>query len=61
MDINYLLFRQQVERSRAKVATSMISREIHEQLAKEYERRIEQVTDGRLVFISGQRRRATDD
>ena len=60
MDVNYLFFRQQVERSRAKTATSAISRKIHEQLAGEYERQIEQMTDGRVVFVSGQAQRASD-
>lgn len=54
MDINYLFLRQQVERSRAEAATSSIARNIHERLADEYERQIEQVTDGRIVFVSGQ-------
>ena len=60
MDVNYLFFRQQVERSRAKAATSDISRRIHEQLAGEYERHIEQMTDGRIVFVSGEAQRASD-
>lgn len=54
MDINYLFLRQQVERSRAEAATSGIARKVHEQLAGEYERQIEQVSDGRIVFASGQ-------
>ena len=61
MDINYLLYRQQVERSRAKAATSATSRKIHEQLAGEYERQIEQVTNGRIVFVSGKAQRASAD
>lgn len=60
MDINYLLFRQQVERSRANAATSDISRKIHEQLAGEYERQIEEVTDGRIVFVAGKAQPASD-
>lgn len=60
MDVNYLFFRQQVERSRAKTAISDISRRIHEQLAGQYERQIEQVTEGRVVFVSGQAMRASD-
>ena len=44
MDLNYLLFRQQVERSRAKVSESDAAREAHEKLASAYEQRIEQST-----------------
>lgn len=60
MDVNYLFLRQQVERSRAKAATSDISRKIHEQLAGEYERQIEQITNGRIVFVSGSAEAASD-
>jgi len=52
-DINYLFLRQQIERSRAKAATSNVARKIHEQLADEYERQIEEVSEGRVTFISG--------
>ncbi|HEV2595169.1 MAG TPA: hypothetical protein VGU01_08230 [Sphingomicrobium sp.] len=52
-DINYLFLRQQVERSRAKAATSNVAKKIHEQLAGEYERQIERASDGRVTFISG--------
>jgi len=51
MDINYLFQRQQIERSRAKVATSDVARRIHERLAGEYERQIEEVTKGRVSFV----------
>lgn len=61
MDINYLFFRQQVERSRAKTATSDISRNIHAQLAGEYERKIEELTNGRVVFVGGNAQRAAAD
>jgi hypothetical protein len=50
VDINYLFLRQQIERSRAKAATSNTARKIHEQLAGEYERQIEEVTEGRVMF-----------
>ena len=50
MDINYLFLRQQMERSRAKAATSPVARKIHERLANEYERLIEQATRGRISF-----------
>lgn len=60
MDLNYLFLRQQVERSRAEAATSGLARTIHEQLAGEYERQIEEITDGRIVFASGQAQQAPD-
>ena len=46
MDINYLFLRQQTERSRAETAGSDVARKIHEQLATEYERLIEDATKG---------------
>jgi hypothetical protein len=51
VDINYLFLRQQTERSRANAAASDIARKIHEQLAKEYERLIEDATQGRISFV----------
>lgn len=51
MDINYLFLRQQTERSRARAATSDVARRIHEQLADEYERLIEDATAGRVSFV----------
>lgn len=51
VDINYLFLRQQTERSRARAATSDVARRIHEQLAIEYERLIEDATRGRINFI----------
>jgi hypothetical protein len=51
VDINYLLLRQQTERSRAEAATSKDARKIHEQLASEYERLIEDATGGRVNFV----------
>ena len=50
MDINYLFLRQQTERSRAEAATSEPARNIHQQLAIEYERLIEDATEGRVSF-----------
>lgn len=44
MDLNYLLYRQQVERSMAAAATSEAARKTHEEMAKSYEQRIEQLT-----------------
>lgn len=51
MDINYLFLRQQTERSRAEAATSEVARRLHEQLANEYERRIQDATSGRVSFV----------
>lgn len=55
MDINYLFLRQQIERSRAQAAGSDVARRIHEQLADEYERLIEDATGGRVTFAHPQR------
>ena len=43
-DLNYLFYRQQVERSRAETAGTQTAREAHETLAKRYEEQIEQLT-----------------
>jgi hypothetical protein len=40
-----------MERSRAATATSDVARRIHEQLANEYERLIEDATEGRVTFV----------
>jgi hypothetical protein len=51
VDINYLLLRQQTEKSCAEAATTEEARRIHEQLANQYERLIEQATNGRISFV----------
>jgi hypothetical protein len=56
VDINYLFLRQQTERSRALTATSDVAGNIHEQLAREYERMIEDATGGRITFVGSARR-----
>jgi hypothetical protein len=43
-DLNYLFFRQQVERSRAEVAASDAARLAHEELAEAYEDQIDEST-----------------
>jgi hypothetical protein len=53
VDINYLFHRQQTERSRAQASTSDVARKIHDQLASEYERLIEDATDRRITFVHG--------
>lgn len=41
MDLNYLFYRQQVERSRAEGASTEAARRAHEELARKYEEQIE--------------------
>jgi hypothetical protein len=53
LDLNYLFLRQQTERSRARAAASEVARTIHEQLASQYERMIEDATGGRVTFVHG--------
>lgn len=55
MDINYLFHRQQAERTRAEAATTEAARDIHEHLAREYERMIELATNGRITFVGTRR------
>jgi hypothetical protein len=43
-DLNYLFFRQQVERIRAETAASDAARKAHEELAEAYEERIVEST-----------------
>lgn len=45
MDLNYLLYRQQVERSMAAAASTDAVRKTHEELARQYEKQIERLTD----------------
>ena len=49
-DLNYLLYRQQVERSRASSAASAAARRAHGELADLYQRRIERLTGGNIRF-----------
>jgi hypothetical protein len=44
MDLNYLLHRQQVERSRAEAATAEEARSAHESMARKYEEQINELT-----------------
>lgn len=44
MDLNYLFFRQQVERSRAEAAADETARQVHGELARKYEEQIDQLT-----------------
>ena len=50
MDLNYLLRRQQVERTRAQAADGDEARTAHEQLARCYEAMIVDATNGTLSF-----------
>jgi hypothetical protein len=61
VDVNYLFLRQQMERSRAMTATSDAARNIHEQLANEYERLIEDATAGRVSFVRSRRTAASTE
>jgi len=58
MDLNYLFYRQQVERSTAETANSEAACRIHGELAREYENRIHRLTNGRNLFPSNPRERA---
>lgn len=49
-DLNYLLHRQQVERTRAESAPSDAARKAHEELALHYEEEIQRLTRGSLRF-----------
>ena len=49
-DLNYLFHRQQIERSRAKAASSSAARVAHEELAAAYEEQINRSTaDGFIL------------
>ena len=50
MDLNYLFHRQQVERTRSETAETLEARTAHEQLAKQYEDRIETLTSDGYHF-----------
>ena len=50
MDLNYLFYRQQVERSRAATAATGAARDGHEELARKYEERIGQLTGEAFSF-----------
>jgi hypothetical protein len=49
-DLNYLLFRQQIERSRARTAACAAARTAHADLADLYQQRIERLTGGNIRF-----------
>ena len=50
MDLNYLFYRQQVERSKADSAPSEAVRSVHEKLAIGYEKKISSATDNSVQF-----------
>ncbi len=52
-DLNYLFFRQQVERSRAETARCDAARKAHEEFARRYEVQIEQLTAESFHFPWG--------
>jgi hypothetical protein len=49
-DLNYLFYRQQVERSRAAGASCPIARDAHERLGEFFENRIYDLTCGRIMI-----------
>jgi hypothetical protein len=51
-DLNYLLFRKQIERSRACTSSSADARSVHGDLADLYQQRIERLTRGNIRFPS---------
>lgn len=59
MDLNYLLHRQQVERSRADHASCDEARTAHAQLAALYEDAIEKLTNGNISFLQSRERART--
>jgi hypothetical protein len=50
LDLNYLFFRQQIERERVREARSETARTLHMQLARCYEEQIAQRSEGRVTF-----------
>ena len=54
LDLNYLFHRQQVERTRAEGARHEAARTAHEELAKQYEERIEELTSDEFFFPKGE-------
>jgi len=58
MDLNYLFFRQQVEKIRATTARSDEARIAHEQLAQRYESMISEATSDNFHFLTEERTRS---
>ena len=58
MDLNYLFFRQQVEKIRATTAQSDQARIAHEQLALRYESMISEATSDEFHFLTEERARS---
>jgi hypothetical protein len=52
LDLNYLFLRQQVERTKAEASISKAAREAHKELAKRYEKQIEELTGKDFEFPS---------
>jgi hypothetical protein len=50
MDINYLLHRQQIERSLADAAKSEEARRAHQVMASRYEEQIQRISAGAISF-----------
>jgi hypothetical protein len=58
MDLNYLFFRQQVEKIRATTAQSDEARLAHEQLARRYESMISEAASEEFHFLPEERARS---
>ena len=58
MDLNYLFFRQQVEKIRATTAGSDEARLAHEQLARRYESMITEATSDGFQFLPEEQARS---
>ena len=60
MDLNYLLHRQQVERSLAEAAPSEAARKAHQELARQYEEQIEALS-GDMFSIAAEQESGRGD
>jgi hypothetical protein len=54
VDLNYLFYRQQVERSRAETGSNEPARKAHQELARKYEEQIEALTPEEYHFPAGE-------
>ena len=61
MGLKYLLYRQQIERSKADNASCEEARRAHAQLAELYEHAIEKLTQGNLSFFEAPDRMRAQD
>ncbi len=52
MDLNYLFHRQQIEKTRSETAETKEARNVHHELARRYEQRIDDVTGDEFRFLA---------